>query len=68
MNQKEIKELIKSDENRLSEVIEGYKNIPEYKEIQKELDDLFKKKSELENKMYSIKVINCNQGLYLVWS
>lgn len=56
MTQKEIKELIKADEQRLLEAREGYKDIPEYQKIQEELDELLKKKSELENRKYQIQV------------
>lgn len=56
MTQKEIKELIKADEQRLQEVREGYKDIPEYQKIQEELDELFQKKAELENRKYQIQI------------
>jgi hypothetical protein len=56
MTQKEIKELIKADEQRLLEAKEGYKDIPEYQKIQEELDELSRKKAELENRKYQIQV------------
>jgi hypothetical protein len=56
MTQKEIKELIKADEQRLLEAREGYKDIPEYQKIQEELDELYRKKAELENRKYQIQV------------
>lgn len=56
MTQKEIKELIKADEQRLLDAREGYKDIPEYQKIQAELDELLKKKAELENRKYQIQV------------
>jgi len=56
MTQKEIKELIKADEQRLLEAREGYRDIPEYQKIQEELDELSKKRAELENRKYQIQV------------
>jgi len=56
MTQKEIKELIKADEQRLLDAREGYRHIPEYQKIQEELDELSKKKAELENRKYQIQV------------
>lgn len=56
MTQKEIKELIKSDEERLLEAQEGYKHNSEYKKIQEELNEISLRKAQLENKKYQIQV------------
>lgn len=56
MTQKEIKEIIKNDEERLLEAQEGYKHNLEYKKIQEELDEILKKKAQLENRKYQIQI------------
>lgn len=56
MTKKEIKEQIALDEERLKEVEEGYKLIPEYRNIQDELDELNKKRAELEKRQVEIKI------------
>ncbi|MEK6828579.1 MAG: hypothetical protein AABY15_00435 [Nanoarchaeota archaeon] len=56
MNQKEIKELIASDEKRLEDAKEGYKLIPEHQQIKVELEAIEKKRAELQNKLYQIEI------------
>jgi hypothetical protein len=56
MTKKEIKEQIAYDEQRLKEVQEGYRLIPEYVTIQQELDELSKKKAELEKRQAEIRI------------
>lgn len=56
MTKKEIKEQIAYDEQRLNEVQEGYRLIPEYVKIQEELDELNRKKAELEKRQTEIRI------------
>lgn len=56
MTQKEIKELIESDEQRLKETLNGYKYDQEYQEVCKELEQLQKKKARLEKRQIEIKL------------
>ena len=56
MTKKEIKEQIAYDEQRLNEVQEGYRLIPEYVRIQEELDELNRKKAELEKRQTEIRI------------
>lgn len=56
MTQKEIKELIASGEKMLKDAQEGYKNLPEHKQVKLELEELEKKRAHLQKEMIQIEV------------
>ena len=68
MTQKEIKDLIAGKESDIEDLKNGYKKFDEYEKLQNELDELLKRKAQIEKEQAEIRVEYQANLLHKKWN